>query len=392
MMKKLLVIGLVLLSMVAFGQRGIVFNHNTWEEAKKQAIKEKKLIFIDVYTQWCGPCLAMAEDVFTQDAVGRFYNDRFICLKIDAETEEWGPIARQYKVQSYPTFLFVDPKTEKVVHFSSSRQDMETFLFTGESAVSKEYNSIALQKEYEKGNRKPAFLLNYAKYMASIYRNQEVKQILVDLMKEEGYGLDNKDVWPLFVKSDYDKESPFFKELIANKAKYEQAHGKAAVDAKFRAMMSYCPDIALLESMPDFEGKSFLIDKNRIDLDIRKGKYEEAAQGIDALLANPANSKQELCDWLRFIVSQAQYQEKMSEFWFNKCLVYAQYMAYNYPERDNGMMHFNYTILLEKAVRKIPGVEKYLPSEIVDKPKYGEPEYSMRSPKLKQKPSRGKTK
>lgn len=392
-MKKLLVIGLVLLSAVAFGQRGIAFDHkSTWEEAKKQAIKEKKLIFVDVYTQWCGPCLAMAEDVFVEDAVGRFYNSHFICLKIDAETEEWAPVARKYQVQSYPTFLFVDPKTEKVVHFSSSRQDMETFLFTGESAVSKELNSVTLKKEYEKGNRKPAFLVNYSKYLASIYRSQEVNQILADLIKQNGYGLYNKDVWALFVKCDYNKQSPLFQELINNKARYDQAHGKAAVDAKFRAMMNYCPEISLLESMPEFEGKSFLIDKNRVDLDIRNGKYEEAAKGIDALLANPGNLKEEICDWLRFTVSQAQYQKDLPEFWFNKCLVYAQYIAYNYPQRDNGMMHFNYTVLLEKAVRKIPGVEKYLPSEIVDKPKYGEPEYSMRSPNLKQKPSRGKKK
>lgn len=388
-MKNILIIGLLLLSAAAFGQRGIAFRHCSWEEAKNQAMKEKKLIFIDVYTQWCGPCLAMAEDVFTQDEVGRFYNKEFVCLKIDAETAEWAPVAKQYKVQSFPTFLFIDPKTEAVVHFSSSRQDAETFLFTGESALSKDRNSVALNKEYEKGNRKPEFLLKYAKYLASIYRNDEVKKLMAELAKHPGYGIENKDVWNMFAKNDYDKQSPYFKELIENKAKYEQIHGKEAVDAKFRMMMNYCPDLSLLQSMPEFEGKDFLLKKNQIDLYIRNGNYEEAASGIDALLANPGDLQQEICDWLRFTVSQAQYQKDMPEYWFNKCLVYAQYIAYNYPERDNGMVHFNYTILLEKAIRKIPEVEKYLPREIIDKPQYGASEYSMRSPKLKQKPSRG---
>lgn len=34
--------------------------------------KEKKLIFVDCYTSWCGPCKMLAKNVFTQDKVADF--------------------------------------------------------------------------------------------------------------------------------------------------------------------------------------------------------------------------------------------------------------------------------------------------------------------------------
>ena len=80
---------------------GINFLHGTtWTEAVAKAKAENKLIFIDFYTQWCGPCLNMAENIFTLGSVGNFYNDHFVCLKIDAETGEGVELAKKYEVAS----------------------------------------------------------------------------------------------------------------------------------------------------------------------------------------------------------------------------------------------------------------------------------------------------
>lgn len=49
--------------------RSIVFREGNWEKILKQAKKEKKLIFVDCYTSWCGPCKMLAKNVFTQDKV-----------------------------------------------------------------------------------------------------------------------------------------------------------------------------------------------------------------------------------------------------------------------------------------------------------------------------------
>ena len=44
--------------------QGIEFSHGTWKEVLAKAKQEDKLVFIDVYTSWCGPCKKMAAKVF----------------------------------------------------------------------------------------------------------------------------------------------------------------------------------------------------------------------------------------------------------------------------------------------------------------------------------------
>ena len=81
---------------------GINFLHGTtWAEAVAKAKAENKLIFIDFYTQWCGPCLNMAQTVFSLPTVGYYYNQTFINLKIDAEEGEGITLAKKYGVRSY---------------------------------------------------------------------------------------------------------------------------------------------------------------------------------------------------------------------------------------------------------------------------------------------------
>lgn len=88
---------------------GISFDKMSLEKALKQAKKEDKLIFIDCYTSWCGPCKRMAATTFQEEEVGKFFNKNFINLKVDIEKDEDGPeIARRYRVRAYPTLIVIN--------------------------------------------------------------------------------------------------------------------------------------------------------------------------------------------------------------------------------------------------------------------------------------------
>ena len=114
----------------------IKFENLTWTQALEQAKQENKLIFIDLYTSWCRPCLQMQNDVFTLNKVADFYNANFINIKLKADTGVGAHIAKKYLVKGYPTFLFIDCK-EELIFKSDGFSEADKFIGFGKSALSK---------------------------------------------------------------------------------------------------------------------------------------------------------------------------------------------------------------------------------------------------------------
>ncbi|MFM9944264.1 MAG: thioredoxin family protein [Bacteroidia bacterium] len=115
---------------------GIKFFHGSLKEAKAKAKKENKLIFIDCYTTWCGPCKSMAKKTFVNKEVGEYFNKNFICLKIDMEQGEGPALAGSYSVEAYPTYLFIDSKGT-LKHRDLGFIDASRFIEVGKTALSK---------------------------------------------------------------------------------------------------------------------------------------------------------------------------------------------------------------------------------------------------------------
>jgi len=154
-----LVIIFVAISM-SLSAQGIEFFHGTFDQALERAKTEEKIIFVDAYASWCGPCKKMAANVFTKPEVGEYFNKNFINLKIDMEKDEGPALDQKFNVTAYPTLLFIDPKGN-IVTRSVGGMDVQSLLAFGEKGLSKMDFSSDLTKEYEKGNRSPDFILKY---------------------------------------------------------------------------------------------------------------------------------------------------------------------------------------------------------------------------------------
>jgi thiol:disulfide interchange protein len=120
----------------ASGGEGIQFFQGTWEEAKAKAKAENKIIFVDAYAVWCGPCKWMDVHVFSDERVGAFFNEHFISYKFDMEKGEGPDFARTYAVRGYPTLLFV-AGDGKEVHRTMGSRSIETLIELGEEALKK---------------------------------------------------------------------------------------------------------------------------------------------------------------------------------------------------------------------------------------------------------------
>ncbi len=107
--------------------KGIEFFEGTWQQTLDKANEEHKLVFVDAYTVWCGPCKYMANNVFTDAKVGEYFNQNFINYKFDMEKGEGPTFARKYTVNSYPSLIFISPEG-KSVYFAEGIHQIDAFM------------------------------------------------------------------------------------------------------------------------------------------------------------------------------------------------------------------------------------------------------------------------
>jgi thiol-disulfide isomerase/thioredoxin len=153
---------IILLSFGRLAAQGMEFFNGSWEEALAEAKKLERIIFVDAYAEWCGPCKRMANNVFPQNKVGEFYNKNFVNVKLDMEKGEGLVFRKKYPVSAFPTLYYID-YTGTVVQMVRGAQTVEDFIKLGRQALSKIDRSDQFAAEYEKGNREPELVYNYVK-------------------------------------------------------------------------------------------------------------------------------------------------------------------------------------------------------------------------------------
>lgn len=85
-MKSLLALVLVFFSLTITAQDNI--NWLTWEEAFEKNAVEQKVIFVDVYTNWCGWCKRMDATTFKDPGVVEYMNENYYAVKLNAERKD----------------------------------------------------------------------------------------------------------------------------------------------------------------------------------------------------------------------------------------------------------------------------------------------------------------
>ena len=366
---------------------GIRFFHGTWDEAIALAKKEKKKLFVDFYTEWCGPCLNMSLTVFVLPQVGEVYNKNFVCLKIDAEKGEGRELAKRYAVNSYPTYIFVNPKNQEIVHRSGSNKPVEDFLYDAQGGINPKLGSVYMDKKYTEGKYDLDFLKNYIRYKKST-GSREV-QTYFDELISKGAKLTDADVWNLYRKCITGYQNPYLKEVSDNYVRFTELFGKKEVDEKLTEATSYAP-VQFTKGLCDFEGKDFNI-KMRVMTDLfNQKKYDEAFAEVERLKADPSIDQHKFVKSLVFHVRVSpEYTDKdlPYETLANKVRA-LRYVAYNMYDRDDAMPHFYYVQGLEYLLKRALEEGKQIPTDLVATPAYGKKVYDMRHPDLKVKPKR----
>lgn len=87
-----------------------------WEHdlaaAQKRARAEKKLIFADVWTEWCGWCIKLQRDVFPSPE-GKAALATVVPVSLKTQLRDGTPtklsyLEQRFEVQAFPTLLLLD--------------------------------------------------------------------------------------------------------------------------------------------------------------------------------------------------------------------------------------------------------------------------------------------
>jgi thiol-disulfide isomerase/thioredoxin len=260
---------LILLSSVPMFGTGIEFNHEiTFQEALDRAKQEGKLVFIDCYTSWCGPCKRLAATVFVDSTVGAYFNTNYVNVKFDMEKEEGPSIATRYQITAYPTLLWLDGNgsiKNKVIGGLEAKGLMDA----GKTAASPIPEMMSgMDKKYSAGARDEAFLEEYLKLFKSTGRDYDA--VFAEYLRQasvQGWIKDN--TLPLTFELTNKYPSPGIDMLISHKNDLVAKYGAKVYSQKIDGIAN----------------EALALAKKKTDEKILK-------EALELVRANSADSKQ----------------------------------------------------------------------------------------------------
>jgi thioredoxin-related protein len=285
-MKKLFLL-LCSLPLFAVAQdKGIQFTHaSTWDEVLQKAKAENKLVFVDAYTTWCGPCKYLSKEVFTQDAVGKYFNERFVSVKIQLDTtdkddeyvKQWYPTAsrmmQKLKINVFPTLLFFDANGSPVHRFAGA-SDGEKLVADAAKALDPDQQFYTLKKRYEAGERDERLLRNFSHAALMAYQPEVAQNAFSDYIQTTGAQVTKENAQLIYYMASKPTDAAF--EIIARDPKaFDAVYGRAGAAQERISSVLY--DNFLQQMMET--GAEGVFQEQVIDL---KRKYPAAVANAEA--------------------------------------------------------------------------------------------------------------
>ena len=216
---------------MAIAQNGVQFiEDKTWEEVLTIAEKENKIVFLDAYTTWCGPCKKMSREVFPLAQVGDYFNEKFINVKMDMEKGEGKKVARKYGIRAFPTLLFVNSDGD-VVHRVAGFRDTKGLLKLGADANNPTRQLAYMKKKYDEGNREAEFLYSYAYARLETFSGEDYMKVANEYLETQKDWTSEKNLKFIFefVKR---TDAKMFDFLLENRTAFDKQFGEFKVNQK----------------------------------------------------------------------------------------------------------------------------------------------------------------
>ncbi|CAH0998691.1 Thiol:disulfide interchange protein DsbD [Neolewinella maritima] len=222
---------LLLLTTATLSAQGIQFFEGSWAEALEQAAAEDKLIFVDAYAEWCGPCKMMSARVFPDQEVGEYFNANFISVKYDMEKSESEEFRQWHSASAYPTLLFINAENEVVHRLIGARQTKQLLRDAASALARTEKDLDELRADYEADNTAETA---YA-YVRALLRAEEAHlRVANDYLRRPEVDFTAPATLRLLLLSATEADSRLFDLLLEHREAVAALEGGEAVDAQLQ--------------------------------------------------------------------------------------------------------------------------------------------------------------
>lgn len=103
------------------------FYQGDWSEVAEKAATENKIIFVDVYADYCPPCRTMDRVVFADPEVALFQNEYFVNYKVNLSKREFEYFKQLHNITELPSLLYFTPQGE-LMRKETGCKDVPEFL------------------------------------------------------------------------------------------------------------------------------------------------------------------------------------------------------------------------------------------------------------------------
>jgi thiol-disulfide isomerase/thioredoxin len=162
---------MALLCAVAPGLSAEPFSDLSFEAASAQAAKTGKIVLVDFYTTWCGPCKLLDKNTWTDPAVIQLLEQKTVALRIDAEKE--AALSKRYKIAAYPSVLLIKPDGTEIDRLVGYKEPNAFIADFNDALNGKDSISRAKEKLTDAGPNDPSARMQFGDAMAQKGKDAE---------------------------------------------------------------------------------------------------------------------------------------------------------------------------------------------------------------------------